>query len=517
MVTLNSKAIQSARRVGKDLYNEAKSANIILLGPEQLLSKRFDIEFLRDPDFRNRLVLVAIDEAHFINLWGVGFRQAYAQLGFLQARIPRGVPFVCGSATITPRCLEGIQKTLGLSPQNSILTRRSNERQNLRFVFRILGHGLGGETFPCLQWVLPSAKKTVIFCRTIDLCDRVVRFLRAQVNGKAKKFKAVRMYTALMWEEDNKETKELFEKDAECYVVVATVCFGVGVNLRNTRTVVNLGDPEDASDLVQKGGRAGRDGQPATVVTYVEKAIWKRAQLQAMDAEGAAEMKEGRRKTRGQGASKVLTEASVEKAKIYNQTTCAIATMNRIFDVVDPKGISDCIDAKRPSPCSHCIPEDPSIFNAKIRRSRKPKVNVNIAIPSDHTQLATDRIYALREQIYLSDGSPFIPISSIIPTSVITHCLANFRALLSAEAIINDPGLSHWSGRASIAERLAECLQKLATEIEVHEAEGEGDAVITAASGAAPGSHVAPDLDMQSSEDTALGEQVYFCLFFYAP
>lgn len=89
------------------------------------------------------------------------------------------------------------------------------------------------------------------------------------------------MYTTLACTHDNAKTEALFATSADCRFVVAIVKFSFGVHTPQIRNVVNLGDPDDLDDLVQKSGRACRDGQLARAIAYVAASVLKKAAMLA--------------------------------------------------------------------------------------------------------------------------------------------------------------------------------------------------------------------------------------------
>ena len=57
----------------------------------------------------------------------------------------------------------------------------------------------------------------------------------------------------------NLRTLELFQDNLDTSIIVATIAFGMGMNIKNITYSINLGLPDTLEALVQQNGRAGRD------------------------------------------------------------------------------------------------------------------------------------------------------------------------------------------------------------------------------------------------------------------
>jgi superfamily II DNA helicase RecQ len=75
----------------------------VLISPEQLLSRTFVEDVLKDPEFKQRLLSVVIDEAHVISHWGSGFRKKYGELGIIRSFLLKSTPIIALSATLPAR------------------------------------------------------------------------------------------------------------------------------------------------------------------------------------------------------------------------------------------------------------------------------------------------------------------------------------------------------------------------------------------------------------------------------
>ena len=70
-------------------------------------------------------------------------------------------------------------------------------------------------------------------------------------------------YYGSMSDKDKEESHSSWH-DGHVSVMVATRAFGLGINKKNIRLVIQHGLPQDLSSWVQEFGRAGRDGLLAT-------------------------------------------------------------------------------------------------------------------------------------------------------------------------------------------------------------------------------------------------------------
>lgn len=422
------------------MVEEAKSAQLILLGPEQLLSKRTNNEILRNARIRENLVSTGIDEVHLVGGWGKSFRTAYAQLGWLRARLPSTTPIVCATATLAmDGSLGALCKTFGFQQGQYILNRRTNERRNIRFIFRHLSQALNTSTvFPDLAWVAQANSKIIVFCRTIDLCQRVTTYLRSQLPPEKPRRIAIRMFTALGWSEGNQITINLFMTDPRCEVIVGSVAVALGLNVLSVRGVVIFGEPDDLDDLVQKSGRAGRDGGSAFSVTYVPK---RRSTPQ---------------KKRNQGGGEKNGHVALQA--ILDSTACLNVEINKAYENPGAESVQDCISAQRPSPCYRCKPD--TLPAPPTRRSKSMNATAPPAaspIPKSLRQRAAFALLDLRdsiaEDIIAVDPSKCqAPISHFLPLTCIDFILDHAKELTSTDAIATSKGLAGWPYRERYAQ-----------------------------------------------------------------
>ena len=66
------------------------------------------------PQYKEKLVALAVDEAHCVKSWGDDFRITFALIGELRSLIPTGVNVIALTATATSETLSIVTQKLSL-------------------------------------------------------------------------------------------------------------------------------------------------------------------------------------------------------------------------------------------------------------------------------------------------------------------------------------------------------------------------------------------------------------------
>jgi superfamily II DNA helicase RecQ len=223
------------------------------------------------------------------------FRPAFRAIGRVHRQFPRRVVMVAVTATLQRGAVQKrIFDFLSLTSQPYALIRRSNLRRNINFDFRQLSEGLGGTSFPDLQWIRAQdwSTKTIVYCSTIDLALRVFYYLWWIFPGTAdEKYEAVCIYTAANSKEYSSRTRKLMETVLGGQVVITTDVLAVGWSPGGIRYVVILGEEGLTLDaLLQKIGRLAQDSNlvhAGLALMYYTKTAMAKAAAAVDDSAGA--------------------------------------------------------------------------------------------------------------------------------------------------------------------------------------------------------------------------------------
>ncbi|KZB86144.1 recombinase RecQ [Amycolatopsis regifaucium] len=248
-------AVNSSQRAGerKNAWKaiEDGKAKYLFLSPEQM-SKKDVLDTLAELD----ISLIAIDEAHCVSAWGHDFRPDYLCLAPVIEQLGHP-PVLALTATAALPVREEIVERLGLRDHREVIAgfdrpnlhlavERFSDDEDKRHTLITLVRSLTKDPGTGLVYVA-SRKDAEYFADELA---------RAGVRAAA--------YHAGMKTHGREQVHERF-LDGEVDVVVATSAFGMGIDKPDVRFVLHASVPDSLDTYYQQIGRAGRDGEPATI------------------------------------------------------------------------------------------------------------------------------------------------------------------------------------------------------------------------------------------------------------
>ncbi|RDB16841.1 ATP-dependent DNA helicase RecQ [Hypsizygus marmoreus] len=468
-----SEVLTEARKTGRHIWKEIASGQwpLVCVDLEHLTAK--DWEYISNTElWRKNFTFLCVDEIHLIYEWGADFRPAFRNIGmFARSRCPPNISVFGLSATMEPGLpMSTICDTMGFVAGHFYHLQRTNERPNIHFILQTLTHTLGGETFPDLLAFLSSGRKTVIYCATIELCWRVAVYLWSLLPPGLEKLKRVRLYHAMCWPDENEETIRLIRDDPRCQVVIATIAFAQGFNVKPLLDSVQLGIPSTMNQLVQQEGRIGRDlvSLARSVVLVQAKAIeaaerYMRAHFPSEIGPPTTQVRKTKRNATKKKASKTV-HIDHAKARLLVEQGCIIALRNIVYRNPPLEMTArDCIAASRPVPCSRCLPRtnitldfpaspvDPSlpllVPFCTPSSLPLPIAPVDIQGKAEHALTAKMRESVtkslgefrdiVRKQEKGLDLTGCTPRASYFPASLVTCIVTNLLSINSTEDVAN--------------------------------------------------------------------------------
>jgi superfamily II DNA helicase RecQ len=233
-MVINADTTAQAQTTKRNLWYEAQTdPDIILLSPEELGSWEC-FQLLNNLAFSSRVCILGIDEFHLLYWWGKSFRPAYQQIGVIRARLPlRGghqIPIMGISATLREGPpMESIHEVLGLIHGRYHLIGRFNMRHDIQIICRQMQSGIGGTSFPELEWVLDS-ENTVIFCKTIALGFRLACYFwwRAKSKGISNLPSRLHLFNSLNWASFNTTTFGFLNNNISSSITIDTDVLSIG-------------------------------------------------------------------------------------------------------------------------------------------------------------------------------------------------------------------------------------------------------------------------------------------------
>ncbi|WP_028973220.1 DEAD/DEAH box helicase [Spirochaeta cellobiosiphila] len=261
-------------RVDKDLikeqFNKLSPNGFILATPESLLNPQFDYIIQS-----HKIGFMICDEAHTISQWGLTFRPTLLELGKIRSKMTMAV---CGAftATATPQVQQDIKKHL-FNDHSAIELLSSPLRDNLRlFYIKVLDplvslYHLLNKT-PIVS--ISKEDQTLILyltnsCILIFVSTRNTAEILCHQIRKRYPERDVFYYHAGL-EIDQKKHIEKEYMISTNAILVATCAYGLGIDKKDIGLVIHYQEPEDPESYLQEAGRAGRNGDTAASVVFVQ-------------------------------------------------------------------------------------------------------------------------------------------------------------------------------------------------------------------------------------------------------
>ncbi|KAJ6503469.1 P-loop containing nucleoside triphosphate hydrolase protein [Mycena vitilis] len=435
-LTINSDTIAAARIRGEDLWAKAREGiAMLILGPEQLISKGFR-DLLAFESFYDRVCALGVDEIHLLLSWGISFRKAFLQIGFMRARLRPGIPLIGLTASLLADLAvqNAIFTFLGVNRGDFYLIWRSNARHDIQFLFRQLHSGIEGRVFPELAWVLDTRAKTLMFGTSISLVHRLKAYFNVLLSGNSDRDVRVRTYTGLSWPDDKLLTLADIVNDPKCQIIISTNCLAQGNDIKVIQTVIQIGEPESIEMYVQKPGRARPCVQNPRAIFYIphNRMLLAAKIVEQTDTENDADAKK---------AGTSVPRMSRATAQILT-ADCKPAEQDHLFD--NPPNDSPCpcttCVASPPAPrpehcsCSGCVPETAS--HELYQPPKKTRKTSDIPVAQRLTKIMKAagriRLEEFRQSIWLeapAHSTGLIPLADFLPDVVITQLLDRFATI----------------------------------------------------------------------------------------
>lgn len=220
------------------------------------------------------------------NAGSVAFRRWYNNIQELRSLLPSQTPFIALTATAMKKTREKICTALNMTKPNFVMV--SPERPNISYrVIKMSNKVHVTEYFDWLFQVIKSkgkhSERCIIYCQTVNQCSTLFSLFSVCLGSKIylneqnpnPKERLVEMMHART-PENVKETvlTSMATYDGHLRVLICTIAFGMGVDAKGVRTIINFGPSRNLESYVQESGRCSRDGQPGTcIILYLGRML----------------------------------------------------------------------------------------------------------------------------------------------------------------------------------------------------------------------------------------------------
>ena len=182
------------------------------------------------------------------------------------------------TATATKETLQCV--TDRLSMKNPVVVGLSPERDNVKLHVRPAPtlKDMSVSIVDELKDARIKTPKTVVYCRSLNKCAEIFSTVCKLMGNDITEppglpniipFQMVDIFTTASTPRVREDIVQEFCKPGTYLrVIVATTAFGMGIDCPDISRVINYGTPNSLEELIQEGGRAGRDGCQSDAILY---------------------------------------------------------------------------------------------------------------------------------------------------------------------------------------------------------------------------------------------------------
>jgi ATP-dependent DNA helicase RecQ len=224
----------------------AGDVEFVFCAPEQLANDE-----VREALAAAEPSLFVVDEAHLIVSWGRDFRPDFLRLGAIADELGRP-PILALTATAAPPVREAIIESLGLVDPVVV-------------VGDLVRHNIALEVITVAD---PSEVDDALVAKATELDGSGIVYVAKRADAERlaaaldTPVRPALAYHAGLGKKQRASVQERFSSAAPA-IVVATIAFGLGIDVPHVRFVLHADVPEDLDAYYQEVGRAGRDGKPS--------------------------------------------------------------------------------------------------------------------------------------------------------------------------------------------------------------------------------------------------------------